>query len=150
MFMSFIDKFKLRKDYVYEGNIDQLENKLTSISQVTVAKTSSSEYNIESTGSVGILFVNNIPLTGINVTAKIVESTSTNQRLLFTTKMRVEHYFISIICLFLVFVAISKHEPIITLLSLLVIWILCVFFFQWIYRMQEEALLTKIIRVLES
>ena len=145
--MALLNKLRLNQEYSYFGRLEEGESKLLALDGVRVEKIGNNKYKLRPVRSLGVLMTSGAQLVdGINVNTTVTEMDKNKQAYLFTTTIRVEHFFIATLFLLFLIGMIAQHEPYYTFLFLLGLWVIFHSWFQMIYRYQEKAIVDEAVQ----
>jgi hypothetical protein len=138
----------INKEFVFLGKIDDLKTTLTSSKDIDYELLSEREIKFRPTISWGTMTGQIRLVEGIHVRAYVAVLDSDRLKIFLQTKVRPEHYFL--VVMFIIFlIAISfSDESKWALLYVSGLWIICHVWFQFIYRLQENRLVGKIVKKL--
>ncbi len=142
-----IKRLTIDKDFVFVGQLDDLKQELEKSKDLNFDILTEKEMKFFPTISWGTMAITNgIGLVdGINVRALISESNHGRLKVNLKTSIRPEHYFIIVIFIFISMVTILTEESKWIVLLDLVLWIIVHWWFQFIYRFQENYLVDKVV-----
>lgn len=147
--MNLLKRFGLNQEYFYSGKLEELENKILILDGLNVEKVVEKKYKLYATFCFGtISLAKSLGIEGINVVASITENDLRKQKICFTSKPRPELYLIAGTCILFIIVAMKQHEPLQTYLIGFGAWIGTHLWFQWIFRKQEKAVISRAVEQL--
>ena len=138
----------INKEFIFIGKIDDLIATLKSSTHIDYELLSEREIKFRPTISWGTMTGQIRLVEGINVRAYVAILDSDRLKIFLQTKVRPEHYFL-IVMFIIFFIAIAfSDESKWALLYVIGLWIICHIWFQFIYRVQENYLVDKIVKKL--
>jgi hypothetical protein len=139
-----IQQITINKEYIFNGERDNLITTLKNVDGMNVKSINNQEFKVYANISWGTLvFSGGGSIDGINIRGTILDIDSQKAKVILKTRIRPEHYFLIVIFVFIMFTL--TNESLKTYLYLSGIWIICHLWFQFIYRIQENQLIGKVI-----
>ncbi len=146
-----LPSLQLNEAYYYHGKLPELKEHLGAFDERVCTEVNDNRYQLKSSMSVGV-FRSNITgiIKGIEVDMCLHEVDTDTQKVSFTTGLRVEYYFISVILVVMMVAALfTKPARLDVFFTLLVVWPLSILFFRAIYAAQEKAMVGFIVKELQ-
>lgn len=149
--MNRIDKLlRIDKEFIFFGQLDDLRGELKNLKDINYEILGEGQINFKQRMSWGTMTMNGIDLVdGINVKALVTHLDSERMKINLRTKVRPEHYFLSVTFVALLIMVKFSNEPKWLFLYVFGVWIVCHAWFQFIFRLQENNLVDKIVKKLE-
>ena len=143
---ALIKLLTINKEFVFSGKIEDLRRILKDSKDINYEVLSKRELKFTPDVSWGTMKMSGGVNFGINVRAFLADEGSDQLRIKFKTSVRPEHYFLIVLFLFFFAGAIFSDESKWMILYIFGLWIICHSWFQFIYRLQENFLLDKVVK----
>jgi hypothetical protein len=144
---GFMKLLTVDRDFVYNGRLDDFNERLRNLKDIRHNSLTDREIKFSPFISLGTLIISGAVglVDGINVRAIISDTDSNQLKINLRTKGRPEHYFIIVLFIFFFVAIIFSDESKWLILYVFGLWIICHAWFQFIYRLQENHLIEKIV-----
>jgi hypothetical protein len=143
---------RLHQKYIYYGTYQELENRVARISSANVERLKDSTYKFKPDISLGTLVIKGSPnaVDGINVIMSIDKLSTNEQIILFTTKIRPEHYLTTVLLLFFSIVSYFERDTdkFLSFTNLLLFGVVMYMWFHLLFRFQEQRVVNNVAKEL--
>lgn len=134
------------KNFLFKGSHEDFIEKLTKSKGFNFQKLSKREYKFRPDVSLGTMRLSGGFGFGIYLNVFLRDQGSDQMRINFKTNIRPEHYFLLFILLVCILGIIFSGESKLIILYFLGMSLICHSWFQYIYRLQENYLMDKLIK----
>jgi hypothetical protein len=139
-----VKRLTINKEFVFRGGIDDLKEILKNSKDINYKAFSAREIKITPSISWGTMTMSGIRVP-ISVRATFTEQNPGELRIILTTKIRPEHYLLVVLFTFCILGVVFSDEPDWLTIYVFGLWIICHLWFQFIYRLQENHLINKLV-----
>ncbi|MBS1553548.1 MAG: hypothetical protein JSU09_01365 [Bacteroidetes bacterium] len=144
---NFTKLLTVDREFIFNGQLTDFNERLGKLKDIRCNALSDREIKFSPFISLGTMVISGAVglVDGINVRA-IISDTDTNQlKINLKTKVRPEHYFIIVLFIFSFVAIIFSNESKWLIPYVFGLWIICHAWFQFIYQLQENHLIEKIV-----
>jgi hypothetical protein len=136
------------KEFVFIGQMGDLMEKLKNAKSINYEILSEREIKFMPNISWGTMVMagGHGLVDGINIRASVNDLDSDRLKISLRTRVRPEHYFLIVLFIFFFMGVIFSSESKWLVLYVFGLWIICHSWFQFIYRLQENYLVDKIVK----
>lgn len=144
---------QLNQKYSFGGSFSDFEKALKYYDLSEVVRLNDKQFRVISNTSVGTATMGAgdsfFTYRPISVLITVDDSSNEGCIVHFTTEIRIEHYFIAIGFLILMLCIVISQKSWKLAIGTLVLWVICQYWFYFVYRMQEEAIVENIMKKLK-
>jgi hypothetical protein len=150
MMSRYLKILVIDKNYVFPVNRKDFIRALEAAQVVNVQNLDNNEIKLYPDVSWGTMTTQGLSLVeGINVRATTCALDANRLRINFRTSVRVEHFMLIVIFIFFIIMIVAANGMSANLIVIGGLWAICHCWFQFIYRLQEKKVISKVVRKLE-